>query len=179
LPHKGGNTHSVDVARLFGSTGVWLPAHRDKEPFLRDGFVSGAHRERANMARLTVVTGILLALAGCDSGGGERQQSTNGTTKINVSNPFHEKMQGLTPLNRALALKRAIQDSGQRCTRMLGSAYVGQYERMHVWTGRCQQPDRDFAVFIAANGEVQVRDCVDVASLGLPACKEPEPLPKT
>ena len=130
------------------------------------------------MARSVLAMGTLLALAACDSGTGDRQQPSGGTTKISVSNPFHEQMKGLSPLNRALALKRAIQDSGQRCTRMLGSAYVGQYERMHVWNGRCQKPDRDFAVFIAANGEVQVRDCKDVASLGLPACKEPEPLPK-
>jgi hypothetical protein len=128
------------------------------------------------MARSLLAAATLVALAGCGDGG--RQEATDATTKINVSNPFHEQMQGLSPLNRALALKRAIQDSGQRCTRMLGSAYVGQYERMHVWTGRCQQPDRDWAVFIAANGDVQVRNCEDVASLGLPACKEPEPLPK-
>jgi hypothetical protein len=128
------------------------------------------------MARSLLAAATLVALAGCGDGG--RQEATDGATKINVSNPFHEQMQSLSPLNRALALKRAIQDSGQRCTRMLGSAYVGQYERMHVWTGRCQQPDRDWAVFIAANGDVQVRNCEDVAALGLPACKEPEPLPK-
>lgn len=129
------------------------------------------------MDRRIGLAATMIALAGCGSGGQEEAGAP--PAKVEIANPFHDQMRSLSPLNRALALKRAIQDTGQRCTRMLGSAYVGEYERLHMWTGRCQQPDRDFAVFIAANGDVQVRNCEETAQLGLPACKEPELLPKT
>ncbi len=128
------------------------------------------------MMRACAAVTLLLLVGGCDGSGGGSKPAP---TKIEIANPFHDQMLSLTPLNRALALKRAIQDSGQRCTRMLGSAYVGLYERMHMWTGRCQRPDSDWAVFIAANGNVQVRDCRETAQLGLPPCKEPELLPES
>ncbi len=127
------------------------------------------------MFRMPAAAAAALALIGCDGGGDQPKAAPK---KVEIANPYHAQMQQLTPLNRALALKRGIQDSGQRCTRMLGSAYVGEYQRLHMWTGRCQKPDHDWAVFIAANGEVQVRSCGETAQLGLPACKEPELLPK-
>jgi hypothetical protein len=151
------------------------PATRSLSPEI--ALFQGRNPGEGPMARMVGIAAAAIALAGCE-GGGEQPQAAP-KTKVEIANPYQEQMRNLTPINRALALKRAIQDTGQRCTRMLGSAYVGEYERLHMWTGRCQAPDRDFAVFIAANGDVQVRNCAETAQLNLPACKEPELLPKS
>ena len=39
-----------------------------------------------------------------------------------------------------------------------------------MWTARCSDGN-DWAVFIAPNGDVQVRDCAEAATLALPACR--------
>jgi hypothetical protein len=44
---------------------------------------------------------------------------------------------------------------------------------MALWTARCDNNEQ-YAIFIAPNEDVQVRNCEDMAELGLPACS---PLP--
>ncbi|HEX8401508.1 MAG TPA: hypothetical protein VF628_07345 [Allosphingosinicella sp.] len=96
--------------------------------------------------------------------------STAQPKAITVANPYHERLMGLSELNRSLALRRAIQDSRQPCKRILGSAYQGQYKVQHMWTGRCS-PSGDYLIFLAPNGDVQVRSCADAKTLKLPECK--------
>jgi hypothetical protein len=53
------------------------------------------------------------------------------------------------------------------------AGFVGEYKNLDMWMARCaydQGPERDWAVFAGADGSAQVRDCGDVAAMGLPEC---------
>src|SRR3546814_15644817 len=73
-------------------------------------------------------------------------------------------------MNRGLALRRAIQDSGERCKRVDSSGYQQDYRNLSMWTARCSDSG-DWALFVAPTGDVQVRRCEDAASLELPTCR--------
>ena len=105
---------------------------------------------------------LMLVLGGCDGG-------TSKTTAVSASNQYVEQLKALSEVNRGLALRRAIQDAGQRCKRVETSGYQENYKNMSVWTARCS--DGEWSLFIAPNGDVQVRSCKDVKTLGLPACR--------
>ena len=119
-----------------------------------------------------LIAGALLVLAGCDSGG-ERQRTT---TVMKASSPYVDRLKGLTELNRGLALRRAIQDAGERCKRIEASGYQEDYKNMSMWTARCSDTG-DWALFIAPNGDVQVRACKDTPQLQLPVCRVPAATP--
>lgn len=123
------------------------------------------------MMRGLVLGTALLALAACDGGG-----DTTATRNIAVTGatPYVEQLKALGEANRGLALRRAIQDSGERCKRVDASGYQQDYQNLSMWTARCSDTG-DWALFIAPNGDVQVRDCGDAASLELPACRFDEP----
>jgi hypothetical protein len=107
----------------------------------------------------------LLALAACDGGGPPTK-----TKSITLANPFQEKLAGLSEVNRSMALRRAVQDTGEPCKRIEASGYQGMYKSLHMWTARCSE-GRDWGLFIAPNGDVQVRSCEHLKSLGLPECR--------
>ena len=108
---------------------------------------------------------IGMALAGC--GGSEGEQAKTKTMK--PANEYVERLKSLGDDNRGLALRRAVQDTGQQCKRVVTSAYQEEYKNLSVWNLRCT--DGEYALFIAPNADVQVRTCTDVKSLGLPECK--------
>lgn len=110
---------------------------------------------------------IVLGLAACDDGGGSAPRKV---TSIKPQSAYVDQLRALSPQNRDLALRRAIQDSGQSCKRITSSEETGGYENMATWTARCEG-GRDWAVFIAPNGDAQVRSCNHVEQLGLPACR--------
>lgn len=116
---------------------------------------------------------MVLALAGCDGG---KPAANAPVTKIRASSEYVDRLRALSDLNRGLALRRAIQDSGDRCKRVDNSGYQQDYENLSMWTARCSDGG-DWALFIAPNGDVQVRDCADVVELGLPACRFEETEP--
>ena len=111
---------------------------------------------------------LMLALVACDSG----NEAPQNVRKIEVvgDTPYLDRLRALSQQDRDLALRRAVQDSGQSCRRVLGSEESGVYENMTVFTLRCEG-GRDWAVFIAPAVDVQVRSCAHVAELGLPACR--------
>lgn len=109
---------------------------------------------------------VMLGGAACD-GGAEREAAK---TKIEIANPYQERLLGLSVLNRSLGLRRAIQDAGKSCRRIAATAYQQPYKGQHLWIGRCA-PEGDYAIFVAANGNVQVRRCADVKDLMLPPCR--------
>jgi hypothetical protein len=45
-----------------------------------------------------------------------------------------------------------------------------------LWTARCDD-NSQWAIFIAVNGDVQVRNCEEMQQLGLPACQALPPAP--
>ena len=91
-------------------------------------------------------------------------------TTITATSPFVDKLKTLNELNRGLALRRAIQDSGAICKKVERSGYQEDYKNLSMWTARCAD-GREWALFIAPNGDVQVRNCADAGELKLPACR--------
>ncbi len=124
------------------------------------------------MLKLMLSSGLAMAilLAGCDGGGGETK-----TKSVAASSPYVEQLKALSPMNRGLALRRAVQDSNQACKRVVTSDYQEQYKNMSVWNLRCT--DGEYALFIAPSGDVQVRSCTDVKALGVLECRFAEPGP--
>lgn len=81
-----------------------------------------------------------------------------------------EELHQLTALNLAIALKRAIYDSGYSCNRIDKEGYVGEYKNLDQWTVHCSN-GQDWAIFAGPDGSAQVRDCADLERLGLPKCE--------
>ena len=119
---------------------------------------------------------ILFAIAGCggDSGGGG--SSTANTTSIRVTNSHHERLLALDERNRRVGLLRAVRDSRKRCRSVVAGTYQQDYQQLAMWVARCED-NREWAVFIAPAGQVQVRACAEAQQLGLPACRPFEAAP--
>lgn len=117
-------------------------------------------------AAMTILTAALL-LSSC---GKPADRNAQQTQTIAVRSAEQEQLHGFNDLNRAIALKRAIYDSGYSCKRVTESGFVGQYKNLDMWMARCAD-GRDWAVFTGPDGSAQVRDCKDVAAIGLPECR--------
>ena len=120
------------------------------------------------MAKKMVSAGLALALAlgGCGDGGVESQPKAK---KMTVSSPYIEQLKALSKDNQGLPLRRAVQDSQQRCKRVERSGYQEDYKNLSVWNLKCT--DGEYVLFIAPNGDVQVRSCEHSQRLGLPQCR--------
>jgi hypothetical protein len=114
----------------------------------------------------------ILSLAGC----GESAPANNAAPKIRIANPGSDRLKQLSPLNQRIALVRAIQGNGKRCRRVDRLGYQEDYQQLAMWVALCDD-GRHWAVFIAPNDDVQVRDCAQHAQLGLPVCHPLPPLP--
>ena len=93
--------------------------------------------------------------------------------EIRVRSEGQKALFAASELNRAIALKRAIMESGSACQRVATTGFVGTYKNMDYWTASCVDNfdrSRDWAVFIGADDSAQVRLCSDTAAVGLPAC---------
>ena len=117
---------------------------------------------------------LMLMLGACDGGA---EQGGGNRTKMVAANPFVDQLKALSKPNQGLALRRAIQDSRQRCKKVDHSGYQEDYKNMSMWVARCSDSG-DWALFIAPNADVQVRSCADVKTLGLPQCRFPAESPK-
>ena len=109
---------------------------------------------------------VLAALAAARCG---QSQPTQPKQPIVVRSEAQDQIHKLDDMNRAIALKRAIYDSGSICRRVERSGYVQEYRNLSMWTASCDN-GRDWAIFIGPDGTAQVRLCRDLAELGLPAC---------
>src|SRR3546814_3887434 len=94
----------------------------------------------------------MLVLAGCDGAG---ETGARKTIEVTGEAPHVEQLKALGEMNRGLALRRAIQDSGERCKRVDSSGYQQDYRNLSMWTARCSDSG-DWALFVAPNGDVQV-----------------------
>lgn len=120
-----------------------------------------------------------LLLAGC---GGERAEPANeGEPRIRIANEHHDGLMKLPPNLQRLAMMRAVRDSGNRCQRVDNAGYQEEYRNMRLWVAVCGSDagePKSYAVYIAANGDVQVRDCAQAGQLELPRCEGlPPPIP--
>lgn len=123
------------------------------------------------MMRIATAAATLLVLTACGDGGQSAPQQN--VASIQVKGAYIDKLRSLTQQNRDLALRRAVQDNGETCKRLTSSNENGTYKNMTIWNAFCEG-GKDYAIFIAPNGDVQVRPCGDVAELGLPACRKAE-----
>ena len=124
---------------------------------------------RASLAVLTVTAALL---AGCDD-----SQPTKPNQPIVVRSEAQDRLHQLNDLNRAIALKRAIQDSGFTCRRVEESGYVQEVQNLSMWTASCDDGN-DWAIFAGPDGSAQVRRCQDLAEFNMPACViRPSPSP--
>jgi len=123
------------------------------------------------MKALASIALLPLALAAC--GDVAPTKAENG---IRIANPDSDRMKAASPLNQRLALLRAIHDTGNRCHRVVTGAYQQYYRGMEMWVALCDE-GKHWAVFIAGNSDVQVRDCAQSEQLGLPLCRPVAPMP--
>ena len=115
--------------------------------------------------RAAAVAVLVVAAAAC----GESQPSEpRRPTKI--TNPYHDQLIALSPQMQRLGVMRAIRDNGKRCQRVEGARYQEDYRQMALWVALCSD-GRHWAVFIAPNGDTQVRECAEMRQLGLPQCR--------
>ena len=122
------------------------------------------------MKATAITAALALALLGaCEDGAPEPNR-----TKVRAANPTSDGLKGLTELYRFLGLRRAIVDNGQKCKKVDRGGYQQEFKNMAMWTAHCTDSG-DWAIFIAPNGNVQVRRCGNLARIKLPACK---PLPE-
>ncbi len=109
-----------------------------------------------------------LVLGACEDGTPEQN-----VTQVRPANPYVEQMKQLSDLNRGLGLRRAILDTpGGKCKKVDYSGFMEDYRNFSVWVARCSDGN-DWALFIAPNADVQVRNCRDMKTLGLPECRFP------
>jgi hypothetical protein len=119
-------------------------------------------------ARIFFTGAAILATTACG-----QSQPTQPKQPIVVRSQVQDQLHKLDEMNRAIALKRAIYDSGYTCQRIDKSGFVTAYKNLDMWTAHCtadKGPGRDWALFAGPDGSVQVRDCKDVATFGMPAC---------
>ena len=93
--------------------------------------------------------------------------------EITVRSEAQKGLSAANDLNRAIALKRAIMESGSSCNRVATTGFVGTYKNMDYWTASCVDKfdrAREWAIFVGADDSVQIRLCKDTEAVGLPAC---------
>ena len=113
-----------------------------------------------------IVTVLALGLSAC----GDQSPQPANSQQIKVRSPEQDRLHQLDTLGRDIGLKRAIQDSGMPCRRVIRSGYVQEYNALSMWTAECTG-NRNWAIFVGADGSAQVRPCQDMAKFNLPECR--------
>lgn len=108
---------------------------------------------------------LMLAVVGCSQ---ESPREEARPTKI--INPYHDQLVALPGELQRLGVMRAIRDNGRRCQRVEAARYQEDYRQMAMWVALCND-GRHWSVFIAPNGDTQVRECEHMAQLQLPQCR--------
>jgi hypothetical protein len=150
------------LSRRSGRSGI------DRLAFVGNERFADAYQEGQMSKRAACVLLASLFLAAC----GPTQPAPK-VTRMSMRNDQSDQLKAMAPLYRNLGLWRAIRDSNQRCKKVDNGAYQQDYKDMALWVAHCTDTGA-WAIFIAANGEAQVRACANLAALELPACR---PLP--
>ena len=115
-------------------------------------------------ARQLAACALMFTVAACD-----QSAPTQPKQPIVVRSEAQDQLHQLDDMNRAIALKRAIYDSGSTCKRVESSGYVQEHKNLSMWRAKCDDK-REWAIFVGPDGSAQVRLCRDLAQLGLPPC---------
>ncbi len=124
---------------------------------------------RVRMALAAMI--LPLALAACDEGAPPQN-----VQQIRIANPDNDRLRGLNGQYQRLTLMIAIRDNGKRCRRVEAASEQGEYRGMAMWVALCND-GRHWAVFVAPNGDTQVRDCAQARALRIPQCRPVMPMP--
>jgi hypothetical protein len=116
-------------------------------------------------AAVFIAIGLGTLAAGCSKPAPQAQKQRS----IAVRSEAQESLHQLSEMNRKIALRRAIYDSGSTCKTVTKAGYVQEYGNLSMWMASCAS-GRSFAVFVGPDGSAQVRDCSEMAPLKLPAC---------
>ena len=109
---------------------------------------------------------LALALGGCGSSDAPTEQRA----PTRIVNPYSDQLKALTPQDQRLTLLRAVRDNGKRCGRVEAGAYQEEYRNMALWVAQCED-GRHWGIFVAPNGDTQVRECAQMRQLELPPCR--------
>ena len=112
-------------------------------------------------AMLVPLCGLLLASCG--------ETETVEDSAVDVRGALQDELFERSPVDRDIALKRAIRGNGGVCDLVNYSGYVTEYENLDMWTANCDA-DVEWAVFIGNDDTAQIRYCSDLAEAGLPPC---------
>ena len=128
------------------------------------------------MGKVAIAALVLaVLLGGCDPGP-DAAADGKPAPVVTVRNDYHERMMQLDELPRGAALRKAIRSAGESCDRVESAAFQQDHGNLKMWTATCQRTA--YAVFVAPNGDVQVRRCTDVAVLKLQLCRAPAGPPR-
>ena len=121
----------------------------------------------ASKRRLAAASAMLatLAAAACDEA-----PPRESAPPIKIINRPHDQLAALSPDMQRLGVMRALRDNGKRCQRVEAARYQEDYRQMALWVALCSD-GRHWALFIAPNGDTQVRQCTEMRELGLPQCR--------
>jgi hypothetical protein len=127
---------------------------------------NGVERPKGTTMRVTIAALMLCSavIAGCDNA-----QPTKPNQPIVVRSEAQDRLHKLNDMDRAIALKRAIYDSGFACKRVVASGYVQEFNNLSMWTASCDDGN-EWAIFAGPDGSAQVRRCQDLAQFNMPAC---------
>ena len=132
------------------------------------------------LASLACAAGALAACGGEAPEPKQEQKAAQKQPDVRIRNRHNEELLALPDHLRRVGLIRAIRQTGNSCPLRVepNPVHQGEYEGMALWTARCDNNEQ-YAIFIAPNGDVQVRNCRDMAQLRLPACRELPPAEPT
>lgn len=116
-------------------------------------------------AALALLAAPLAALGACGDDGG----APANVQHIAIANPHNDQLKALAPPGQRLGLMRAIRDNGYRCHKVQAVGEQGDYRGLAMWVALCDD-GRHWAIFIAPNGDTQVRNCADADRLHIPQC---------
>lgn len=126
--------------------------------------------------------GLLVLLAACGEAGQEQQQAAP-ARPITMANRYHDALLAAQELPRFATIRATIARNGPPCRTVTGAAYQENYQNMKLWVVRCAsgRPSGGsyrYGLFLAPDGNSQVRSCAAMPGLGLPACR-PDLPPQT
>ena len=110
--------------------------------------------------------GLALSISACGDSGDTQPKTKSIQVRSAEQNALHE----LSPDMLKIGLRRALYDSGRTCQTVTEAGYVQEYGNLSMWTASCKS-GRSYAIFVGPDGSAQVRDCAELETLRLPACK--------
>ena len=131
------------------------------------------------MKRAAALTLLLMATA-CEPPADRRdaQPAKSDAPAIRMKNEYEDRLRALRPGLQRIWAMRAVRGTGNACQRVDNAGYQQDYQNLRMWVAVCGVEGKSWAIYIAPNEDIQVRDCADLGQLSLPRCQGlPPPVP--